>query len=74
MLAGSFPRNIEADPESDHSCLPNHLSPAMQRSHLLQARRSEDILSARPRVRARLRRTGPVSVFVLDLLRVAEGY
>jgi hypothetical protein len=45
----------------------------MRRSHLLQARRYEDILRARPRVRARLRRTGPVSVFVLEL-RAAEHY
>ena len=73
MLAGSFPRNIEAHPGSDHSCLPNHLSPSMRRSHLLQARRYEDILRSRPRVRARLRRTGPVPVFVLEL-RAAEGY
>jgi hypothetical protein len=73
MLAGSFPRNIEAHPGSDHSCLPNHLSPSLRRSHLLQARRYEDILRSRPRVRARLRRTGPVPVFVLEL-RAAEGY
>src|SRR5690348_782191 len=73
MLAGSFPRNIEAHPGSDHSCLPNHLSPSMRRSHLLQARRYEDILRSRPRVRARLRRTGPVPVLVLEL-RAAEGY
>jgi hypothetical protein len=45
----------------------------MRRSHLLQARRYEDILRSRPRVRARLRRTGPVPVFVLEL-RAAEGY
>lgn len=38
----------------------------MRRSHLLQARRYEDILRSRPRVRARLRRPWPVSVLVLE--------
>ena len=68
MLAGSFPRNIEAHPGSDQRCLPNHLSPSVRRSHLLQARRYEDILCARPRVRPWLRRPGPVSVLVLELI------
>jgi len=66
MLAGSFHRNIEAHPGSDQGCLPNHLSPSVQHSHLLQDRRDEDILCARPRVRARLRRPWPVSVLVLE--------
>jgi len=65
MLAGSFHRNIEARPGSDQGCLPNHLSPSVRHSLLLQDRRDEDILCAGPRVRARLCRTRPVSVLVL---------
>src|SRR5437762_2751368 len=72
MLAGSFLGNIEGHRGNDQD-LPNHLSPSLPRSHLLQGRRYEDILCAGQRVRARLRRIEPVSVLVLELKEMKEN-